>query len=189
MPTTQAVSRLARCRIWLEHKGKPVLGKGGAEILQAIKREKSISRAAKKRGMSYRYAWNYLRNMRQILKEPVVKTVRGGKHGGGATLTEIGENLLREYNRMEIYVGGLLDDPEYWEAVGLKISARNQLEGTVQSVEKGVITAKVKVRIERPIEVTAIISKEAVEELNIKTGDKVKAVIKATEVMIAKNKA
>lgn len=185
--TTKAVSRMTRCRVWLEHNGNPVLGKGGAEILQAIKKEKSISKAAKKLGMSYRYAWNYLRNMRQILKEPVVKAVRGGKHGGGASLTEIGENLLREYKRVEIYVGGLLDDPEYWEAVGLKISARNQLEGTVQKVEKGVITAKVKMRIEKPIEVTAIISKEAVEELNIKAGDRVKAVIKATEVMISKN--
>jgi molybdate transport system regulatory protein len=83
-------------------------------------------------------------------------------------------------------MGEILEDEEYWEAVGLKISARNQLEGTVQKVEKGIVTAKVKIKIEKPTVVTAIISKEAVEELNIKPGDKVNAVIKATEVMVAK---
>ncbi|MDH5462544.1 MAG: TOBE domain-containing protein [Candidatus Bathyarchaeota archaeon] len=40
-----------------------------------------------------------------------------------------------------------------------------------------------------PVTMTAIISKEAVEELDIKEGDNVEAVIKATEVMIAKEKA
>jgi len=89
---------------------------------------------------------------------------------------------------MESYVSGLLEDEEYWEAVGLKISARNRLRGTVQDVEKGVITAKVKVKIDAPVIITAIISKEAVEELDIKQGEKVEAVVKATEVMIAKEK-
>ena len=39
-----------------------------------------------------------------------------------------------------------------------------------------------------PVEVTALISKEAVEELDIQAGDKVEAVIKATEVMVAKER-
>jgi molybdate transport system regulatory protein len=77
-------------------------------------------------------------------------------------------------------------DEEYWEAVGLKISARNRLKGRVISLEKDAVTAKVKVEIRTPAIVTALISKEAAEELNIKVGDEVEAVIKATEVMIAK---
>ena len=66
------------------------------------------------------------------------------------------------------------------------IISHNDKEMIAKKVEKGIVTAKVKVKIEKPIEVTAIISKEAVEELDIKTGDEVKAVIKATEVMISK---
>jgi len=66
--------------------------------------------------------------------------------------------------------------------------ARNRLGGTVQEVDKGVITTKIKIKIDAPVVVTAIISKEAVEELDIKSGDKVEAVIKATEVMIAKER-
>lgn len=177
------------CKIWLEHKGKPILGKGGAEILEAIARNKSISKAAKKLGMSYRYVWNYIEKINRALNKPVVKTFRGGKHGGGgAILTKLGESLLREYKRMEAYVGGLLMDEEYWEAVGLKISARNRLKGIVKSIEKGDVAAKVKVEIEAPAIITALISREAVEELDLKLGDRVEAVIKATEVMIAKEK-
>ena len=177
------------CKVWLEYKGKPLLGKGGAQILEAIREVKSISKAAKKVGMSYRYVWNYLAKIEKNLQEPVVKTYKGGsKGGGGAHLTKLGENLLKEYKRVEDYVGEILGDEEYWEAVGLKISARNRLKGTVQEVDKGVVTAKVKIKIEKPVVVTALISKEAVEELDIKTGDKVQAVIKATKIMVAKEK-
>lgn len=177
------------CKIWLEYEGKPLLGKGGAEILEAIKREKSISRAAKDLGMSYRYVWNYLERIDSVLDGPVIKTFRGGKRGGGgAALTQLGESLLKEYKRMEEYLGGLLADEEYWEAVGLKISARNRLKGVVKNVERGDVTAKVKVEIRVPVFVTALISREAVEELDINPGDEVEAVIKATEVMIAKQR-
>lgn len=68
----------------------------------------------------------------------------------------------------------------------MKISARNLLKGKVEKVEKGPITATVKIKIESPDTITAIISKESVEDLDIKTGDEVMAVIKSTEVMIAK---
>jgi molybdopterin-binding protein len=68
----------------------------------------------------------------------------------------------------------------------LKLSARNQFEGKVEDVEIGVITAKVKVKIEVPATVTSVITKEAVEDLKIKKGDKVKVIIKSTEVILAK---
>jgi molybdate transport system regulatory protein len=177
------------CRIWLEYKGEALIGKGGAQILEAIKEVKSISKATKKVGMSYRYVWNYLAKIEKTLQEPVVNTYKGGRMGGGgAYLNKLGESLLKEYRRVEGYIGEILGDEEYWEAVGLKISARNRLRGTVQEVDKGVVTAKVKIKIEKPVVVTAIISKEAVEELDIKAGDKVEAVIKATEVMVAKER-
>jgi molybdate transport system regulatory protein len=41
-------------KIWLECEGEPLLGEGGAQILEAIKKEKSISKAAKAIGMSGR---------------------------------------------------------------------------------------------------------------------------------------
>ena len=83
-------------------------------------------------------------------------------------------------------MGEMLEDQEYWEVIGLKISARNQVQGEIRSVEKGIITAKIKLEIQAPTTITAIISKEATEELNLKPGDKAQAVSKATEAMIAK---
>jgi molybdate transport system regulatory protein len=175
------------CKVWLEYKGEPLVGKGGAKILETIQDVESISKAAKKAEMSYRYVWNYLAKLEKRLGEPVVKTFKGGsKGGGGAILTDLGKKLLNEYYRAENYMGELMGSETQWENIGMKISARNKLKGTVQQVDKGIITAKVKIKIETPAVITAIISKEAVEELDVKTGDNIEAVIKATEVMVAK---
>ena len=175
------------CKVWIEYNGKPVLGKGGAKILKAIAKERSISEAARAINMSYRYVWNYLQKIQKTIGEPVVETFRGGKTGGGgAMLTAMGQGLINEYRRVEGFMSEVLEDQEYWEVLGLKISARNQLKGKVVSIEKDGITAKVKVEIKAPAVVTAVITKEAVEELGVKIGDEVNAVIKSTEVMIAK---
>jgi molybdate transport system regulatory protein len=175
------------CKVWIEYNGKPVLGKGGAGILKTIAKEHSISKAAEKLSMSYRYVWNYLQKIQKAVEAPIVETFKGGKAGGGgAKLTALGQSLLEEYQRVEGYMSELLADQEYWEVLGLKISARNQLKGKVVSIEKDGITAKVKVEIKAPVVVTAVITKEAAEELGVKVGDEVNAVIKSTEVMIAK---
>jgi len=72
------------------------------------------------------------------------------------------------------------------ETTELKISARNRFRGVVESVEIGDIMARVKVRVQEPPLITAVISKEAVEDLGMRPGDKVEAIVKATSVMIAK---
>lgn len=68
----------------------------------------------------------------------------------------------------------------------MKISARNTIKGKVESIDAGMIMANVKIRIEDPDVITAIITKEAVNDLGIKDGDSVIAIIKSTEVMIGK---
>ena len=175
------------CKVWIEYKGMPVLGKGGAEILKAIAKDHSISKAAETLSMSYRYVWNYLQKIQKVVEAPIVETYKGGKAGGGgAKLTALGQSLIEEYDRVAGFMSEVLADQEYWEVLGLKISARNQLKGKVVSVEKDGITAKVKVEIKVPAVVTAVITKEAVEDLGVKVGDEVNAVIKSTEVMISK---
>jgi molybdate transport system regulatory protein len=175
------------CKVWIEYKDKPLIGKGGAEILEAIDKENSISKAAETLGMSYRYVWNYIRDIQKTLEEPIVKTFKGGKSGGGgANLTALGRSLLGEYKQVESYLSKVLSDSGSLEVKGLKLSARNRFKGKVVSVEKGVITAKVKVEVKVPVTVTAVITKEAVEDLDIKVGDEVEAIVKSTEVMIAK---
>lgn len=65
----------------------------------------------------------------------------------------------------------------------MKISARNQIPGTVSSVTKGATTAHVKIDIGGST-ITASITNEAVDELGLKTGSAVKAIIKASDVMV-----
>ena len=66
----------------------------------------------------------------------------------------------------------------------MKISARNQLKGTVKAVKSGAVMAEVTVDI-KPGSVTAAITDTSRNELNIKEGDEVSVIVKATEVMIA----
>ena len=175
------------CKVWLEYKDKPLIGKGGAEILEALDKEKSISKAAETLGMSYRYVWNYLHDIQTTLGEEIVDTFKGGKSGGGgANLTDLGKSLLEEYKQVESYMEKVLSDSSGLEVKNLKLSARNQFKGKVVAVEKGVITGKVKVEIKMPVTITAVITKEAIEELDIKVGDEVSAIVKSTEIMIAK---
>jgi molybdate transport system regulatory protein len=174
-------------RVWLEKDGEHLLGKGGAEILSAIKEYGSISKAAEKLGMSYRYVWNYLKRMEEVLGTKVVDARRGGAKGGRAELTEFGERVLRQYRRIEKYIEDVgRDYDSFWEAIGLKISARNKIEGVVRKIEVDGIAAKVEIEVSQPCVIKAVITKEAAEELELREGEKVYAVIKATEVMVAR---
>ena len=67
----------------------------------------------------------------------------------------------------------------------MTLSARNQLQGTVKSVVLGTVMAEVVVDVSGQ-DMVAVITRHAVENLDIKSGDTVRAVIKSTEVMIDK---
>ncbi len=69
----------------------------------------------------------------------------------------------------------------------MKLSARNMLKGKVTQVTKGQTTAHVKIEIAPGAIVTASITNEAVDELQLKPGDAAYAVIKASDVMIARD--
>ncbi|HYZ31162.1 MAG TPA: TOBE domain-containing protein [Crenalkalicoccus sp.] len=69
----------------------------------------------------------------------------------------------------------------------MRISARNILPGTVEEVRKGQTTAHVRIRLDGGELVTASITNEAVDELDLKVGEAASAVIKASEVMVAKD--
>jgi molybdopterin-binding protein len=66
----------------------------------------------------------------------------------------------------------------------MKISARNQLRGTVKVVKPGAVMAEVVVELADGQEVVAAITLSSAQELNLKVGDDVVAIIKSTEVMI-----
>jgi molybdopterin-binding protein len=68
----------------------------------------------------------------------------------------------------------------------MKLSARNQIRGRIIDVQKGATTASVHIDIGNDVIITSSITNEAVQELKLKAGDKVWAIVKASDVMIGK---
>ena len=67
----------------------------------------------------------------------------------------------------------------------MSISARNKLKGKISEIRVGDVMAEVTIRVGQNI-IDAIITRRSAEELKLKKGDTVVAVIKATEVMVSK---
>ncbi|HEY5348884.1 MAG TPA: TOBE domain-containing protein [Candidatus Lustribacter sp.] len=67
----------------------------------------------------------------------------------------------------------------------MRISARNQLTGTIKEAKAGAVMAEVSVAVDAGT-VVAAITKGSMEALGLKAGDKVTVIIKATEVIIGK---
>ena len=81
-------------------KGFP-LGPGKVLLIEAVGRTGSISAAAREARMSYRRAWMLLDEVNRSFREPLVRTATGGRGGGGATVTEMGEEAVRRYRALE----------------------------------------------------------------------------------------
>jgi molybdate transport system regulatory protein len=77
------------------------IGRGKMQLLEHIRETGSISAAGRAMNMSYRRAWLLVSAMNAMFSQPVVESQRGGKQGGGAVVTEFGENLLSRFRTME----------------------------------------------------------------------------------------
>jgi molybdate transport repressor ModE-like protein len=84
-----------RTEFWLEIDARFAVGQHGLELLQAIKRQRSLAAAARALGWSYRRAWEYLRRAERALGAPLV-TVRAGKGRlRGMELSPLGRDVMR----------------------------------------------------------------------------------------------
>lgn len=86
-------------RIDLEPGGR--IGPGKVALLEAIAAHGSISAAGRALGMSYRRAWDLVEDLNTIFGSPVAARQIGGRNGGGATLTPLGEDLVRRFRAVE----------------------------------------------------------------------------------------
>ncbi len=68
----------------------------------------------------------------------------------------------------------------------MSISARNKLEGLTETISRGTVNAEVSIKLPGGEMLKAIITNEAVNDLALKEGDNVHAIIKASDLMIAK---
>ena len=68
----------------------------------------------------------------------------------------------------------------------MKLSARNQIAGRIVEVRRGATTAHVRIDIGNDVIVTSSITNEAADDLALAVGDRVTAIIKASDVMVGK---
>jgi molybdate transport system regulatory protein len=78
-----------------------LLGPGKAALLQGVRETGSIAAAGRRMGMSYKRAWYLIDTLNNAFRGPLVTASRGGKAGGGAQLTPMGDAILDSYLRME----------------------------------------------------------------------------------------
>jgi molybdopterin-binding protein len=71
--------------------------------------------------------------------------------------------------------------------MGIRVSARNQLRGTVKSIKSGDVLAEIIIELGDGQQIVSAITNASAQSLHLKQGDSVLAIIKATEVMIGKN--
>ena len=77
------------------------IGPGKIGLLEAIRDTGSISAGARKLGMSYRRAWLLVDEINAALQKPAVASTTGGRQGGGAVLTPVGNKIIQIYRSIE----------------------------------------------------------------------------------------
>ena len=103
-------------KFWLVFQDKDrknILGSGWANLLECIddtenNRPKSLTKAAKECGYSYKYAWNILNKIKERSGKSPVETKKGGLGGGGwVKLNDWGKYLLRTYKNLFAELEGI----------------------------------------------------------------------------------
>ena len=179
----------------LEMLGQPFLLEKRIVLLHAIKEHGSISKAAKAVPMSYKSAWGAVDTMNSLSPEPIVSRETGGKDGGGTTITAYGETLLVNYALLKVEHTRFLErlstltdiQSGTFKTIGrlaMQISARNQIQVEVMGIESHNVNAKITLKLKSGQVLHSVITQEAVENLHLKRGEPVTAIVKSSAVVV-----
>ncbi len=92
--------RLAVTLRLLDDEGQRRFGPGIAALLEEVREKRSLRAAAGSMGMAYSKAWRIVRAAEEALGHKLLDSTTGGRHGGGAALTEEAEALLAAYQAL-----------------------------------------------------------------------------------------
>ena len=88
-------------RIWIDFGDSSFIGHGKIELLKKTKELGSLRKAAMELNMSYAQAWYNIDKMNKSAPTPLIILHRGGKEGGIAQITEMGEEVLYRYKKLQ----------------------------------------------------------------------------------------
>ncbi len=100
---TSPTLTLVRPRLYIGER--VAIGPGKVDLLREVAARRSISAAARAMGMGYKRAWLLIDSLNEGFGAPVVEASSGGKGGGGARLTPLGEALIARYAALEAALG------------------------------------------------------------------------------------
>lgn len=155
------------------------------ELLQHIAEQGSITRAAKSAGLSYKGAWDAIDELNNLATKPLVERSIGGKGGGGARLSAEGERVLRLYQKLQALQAQVLEaaeeagDIDLLGRLMLRTSARNQLQGVVESIHAHGRNDLITLALGDGLRLQARITHDSTLGLELAIGGPVVALIKA----------
>lgn len=179
----------------LRGSNRSPVGRDRIALLEAVAAHGSITRAAQAVGLSYKAAWDALAAVNNLLPRPAVSAQAGGKHGGGAVVTEDGQALIAAFKMLEerfaraaallAASASPLDPLTLIRSLGMKTSARNAFRCTVVDIRPGAVNSEVILRLTDGVTLAAVVTAESMEYLGIVKGQEVTALVKASFVMLA----
>ena len=182
--------------IWMGCDEDAQIGDLRISLLEKIGESGSITRAAKAVGISYKTAWDAVDAMKNLSGETLVESLSGGRGGGGSHLTEAGHKLVQVYraiqqeherflSSMSEGIDGFDNSYQLIRRLSMKSSARNQFFGKITRIQSGPIHSEIEIALNGEDRIVAVITHESQENLGLKVGGEVWALIKASWVILS----
>ncbi|MBS0333107.1 MAG: TOBE domain-containing protein [Proteobacteria bacterium] len=165
-------------------------------LVEAIAEAGSISAAAARLGLSYRGAWDAVQALNNLFDGPLIEAQPGGRAGGAAVVTPKGQAVVAAFRRVQAEVDAAMAKLEntlaggpardlFW-SLGMRTSARNALRGAIARITPGEVNSEVALRLADGVEITAMLTRRSIEDLELAPGKPAIALIKSSFVILAK---
>ncbi|MBG6113713.1 MULTISPECIES: TOBE domain-containing protein [unclassified Polaromonas] len=168
------------------------------DMLRRIGETGSISEAARAAGVSYKAGWQAIDTLSNLAGIALVERVVGGVGGGGARLSDAGQELLRAADelaqaRAQVLArlarrageGDHLPKASALAALGLRTSMRNQLPCTIVRLHAHGQTVRVQLELAGALRLVSRITRESAQLLALHPGQQLLALCKATAVKVS----
>ena len=182
-------------RFWLNVNGKAFLGGGRVELLKKIDEIGSIHSASKAMKMSYKAAWDTLKQMSELSSEPLLEKQIGGKGGGGTKLTPYAKEMIATFEKFDKLHREFInrfkeagDSPEKLQTIlnrtFLTTSARNQFLCDVIDIKSNDISSEITLAFKKNTILASTITTKSLKNMGISKNQNIYAIIKANDIKI-----
>lgn len=161
-------------KVWLETEEGYVFGPGVYTLLKKVEETGTLKEAAKKIGMSYRYAWGLVKRAEEKLEHPLLKSHKGGKSGGGgAELTKTGQQFIDDFSKIMKILTNITKEGWEWEVSQTK----NEVEGRVTELLTDNERIEMTLELKKPTQLRLVVPKKKIAEGEIICGDELNLTI------------